>query len=126
LFKKALSLNPEDTDCYIELAQLLEYKKPEESLKIYEEALKIIKNKQKRNVNERKKQLFNTDDILPELYNNIACIRIRANSEDTETIKYLNESLNSVKVQRDEINKLLLNTTDNNENYSLENKVSLF
>jgi tetratricopeptide (TPR) repeat protein len=95
LFRKALEIKKDDTDCYIELAQLLEFKKPEESLKLYHEVLKLIKSNQVENIN----RLYNISDILPELLNNIAALRIRLNS-DQEVESIINEALSLVKAKK--------------------------
>ena len=63
IFKKAIELKKDDTDCYIELAQLLEFKKPEESLKLYETALRIHND----NYNKENNNLYDIELIKPEL-----------------------------------------------------------
>lgn len=117
MFKKALELKSEDSDCYLELAQLLEYKKPEESLKLYENLLHTIKSKQNGNIN----NLYNIQDILPEILNNIASIRIRLNLQ-TDVDKYLNDSLEQVKLQKEEIKKQVDNN-DSSQSGVIEQKV---
>jgi tetratricopeptide (TPR) repeat protein len=95
LFKKALEIKDDDTDCYIELAHLLEYKKPEESLKLYEGVLSLIKNGGGESIH----QLYNIKEIMPELLNNIAAIKIRLNyTSDVENI--INEALSLVSVKK--------------------------
>jgi lipopolysaccharide biosynthesis regulator YciM len=97
LFRKALEMKNDDTDCYIELAQLLEYKKPEESLKLYQEVLKLIKSTTHDTQGENK--LYNIHKIRPELLNNIAALKIRLNY-DTEVESIINEALGLVKAEK--------------------------
>jgi tetratricopeptide (TPR) repeat protein len=101
LFKKAIEIKNDDTDCYIELAQLLEFKKPEESLKLYQDVLILIRENPDQNNN----KLYNTKDIMPELLNNIAAIKIRL-GHTSEVEGIINEALSYLKKR---------NTTELNE-----------
>ena len=132
MFKNALEINKDDSDCYIELAQLLEYKKPEDSLKYYEELLVLIKTKKDEVCNEERyvNYLYNIDEIMPEILNNIATIRIRINSFN-DVDKLLNEAKILVKKQKEKISdnnvkldsKEKLNKSGQNENMTKLNSL---
>ena len=44
MYKAAIEIKKDNIDCYLELAQLLEFRAPEECLKLYEHALEMIRS----------------------------------------------------------------------------------
>lgn len=104
MFKKALEVKKDDIDCFIELAQLLEFKKPQESLKLYEQVLGVLHG----NKDIIRNTLYNVDDILPEVLNNISTIKIRLNLFD-DVEKLLGDALNLIKKQKEVVKMQLEN-----------------
>ena len=102
LYKQAIAVKNDDIDCYIKLAELLSLKSPEESIKYYQEAIKFIKE------NETNKDYFQenifSNQILPEILNNMACILLRLGKvENVE--EYLKESKKLIKEELKKINE---------------------
>ena len=102
LYKQAISVKNDDIDCYIKLAELLSLKSPEESIKYYQEAIKFIKE------NEKNKEQFQeniySNQILPEILNNMACILLRLGKVDNVE-EYLKESKMIIKNELNKINE---------------------
>ena len=113
LFKQAIDIKKDDIDCHIKLGELLNLREPERSLKYYMKAVELIKLKRKaekkelKNENDIKNKNMDepsiySDDILPELLNNIGCtLLLKKEYKDIE--KYLNEAKNILK---EELKKL--------------------
>ena len=113
LFKQAIDIKKDDIDCYIKLGELLNLIEPEKSLKYYMKAVELIKLKRKADKKELKLDTQNknknidepsiySDDILPELLNNIGCtLLLKEQYQDVE--KYLNEAKS---VLKEELKKL--------------------
>ena len=113
LFKQAIDIKKDDIDCYIKLGELLNLIEPEKSLKYYIKAVELIKLKRKaekkesKNDSEHKNKAIDepsiySDDILPELLNNIGCtLLLKEQYQDVE--KYLNEAKSILK---EELKKL--------------------
>ena len=116
LFKQAIDIKKDDIDCYIKLGELLNLRGPEKSLKYYMKAVELIKLKRKsdkkdkeakKDEKENKNKIIDepsiySDDILPELLNNIGCtLLLKEQYQDVE--KYLNEAKNILK---EELKKL--------------------
>ena len=131
LFKQAIEIKKDDLDCYIKLGELLNLIEPEKSLKYYMDAVELIKSKRKAEKKELKKENDNkikkieepsiySDDILPELLNNIGCTLL-LKQEYKNVEKYFNEAKNILK---EEIKKIHLKykTKENEENK--ENKIN--
>ena len=107
LLKQAIEIKKDDIDCYIKLGELLNLREPDKSLKYYMKAVELIKLKRKvdkkelKNDNEHKNKNLDepsiySDDILPELLNNIGCtLLLKEEYQDVE--KYLNEAKNILK-----------------------------
>lgn len=76
LFKQLIEIKPEDIDCLIELAQLLELNNPNEALTIYNQCLDLIYNKKGTS------KLYIVEDIYHELLNNIAVIKLNLKKFD--------------------------------------------
>ena len=87
--------NSDDIDCYLEIAQLQEGKKPAESLALYEKLLSFLNTGNSQNTFEDK-TFENLKDIKPELLINIASLKLRM-KELNKTEEYLNEALKIVK-----------------------------
>ena len=111
LFKQAIDIKKDDIDCYIKLGELLNLREPENSLKYYMKAVELIKARRIKEKKDRKKEIENinidknkltdepsiySDDILPELLNNIGCTLL-LKKEYQEVEKYLNEAKNILK-----------------------------
>ena len=117
LFKQAIEIRKDDIDCYIKLGELLNLREPDNSLKYYIKAVELIKTKKKE---EKKSEIeipeeptIYSQDILPELLNNIGCtLLVKEEYKDVE--KYLNEAKNIIK---EELKKL---NTKNKENKNKE------
>ena len=108
MYKKALEIRANDTDCYIELAQLLDIKKPEESLKYYEELMILIKTNKNEENNDnksiKKNYLYDIEENMPEILINIATLKIRLQIfSDIE--KLLNEAKTLVKNRKETLLK---------------------
>ena len=113
LLKQAIDIKKDDIDCYIKLGELLNLIEPEKSLKYYMKAVELIKLKRKADKKELKNDPKNknkiidepsiySDDILPELLNNIGCtLLLKEQYQDVE--KYLNEAKSILK---EELKKL--------------------
>ena len=102
LFKQAIEIKKDDIDCYIKLGELLNLREPDKSLKYYMKAVELIKMKKKEKKNEiQEEPTIYSQDILPELLNNIGCtLLVKKEYNDVE--KYLNEAKHIIK---DEIKK---------------------
>lgn len=70
LFTQLIEIKPQDIDCMIELAQILEYEKPQDALSVYEQCLDLIDN------NNAYSSLYQITEIYPELINNIASLKL--------------------------------------------------
>ena len=119
LFKQAIEIKKDDIDCYIKLGELLNLREPDKSLKYYMKAVELIKMKKKEKKNENETQeepTIYSQDILPELLNNIGCTLL-VKQEYEEVEKYLNEAKQIVK---EEIKKL------NNSNQKNKEKLMRF
>jgi tetratricopeptide (TPR) repeat protein len=139
MFSKALEIKKDDTDCYLELAQLLEFRKPEESLKLYEEVLVLIREKLEKNKENKNKDnslsnttknynttshnFYNIEENLPEILNNTATIKIRLNLL-TDVDKLLHESLTLIKKRKEVINISKNQTQEDEKNISSSNSNS--
>ena len=103
MYTNALHFDDEDIDCYIELAILNELRKPEESIKMYEKAIELIRNKDLKNyVFNRTRSLYNIKEDFPKILNNYATIRLRLGYLN-ELDKILNEALSIIKTNKNEI-----------------------
>jgi len=100
MYNNALAFNDQDIDCYIELAILNELRKPEESIKMYEKAISLIRkiDFEKYNFNNTK-SLYDIKDIFPEILNNYATVKLRL-SQLNHVDNSLNEALGIVKKRR--------------------------
>jgi len=100
MYKNALAFNDQDIDCYIELAILNELRKPEETIKMYEKAISLIRkiDFEKYNFNNTK-SLYDVKDVFPEILNNYATVKLRLNLLN-DVDKILNEALGIVKRRR--------------------------
>ena len=108
---RKLNFDDEDIDCYIELAILNELRKPEESIKLYEKAIELIKKKDLKNyVFNRTRSLYDIKEDFPKILNNYATIRLRLGYlNGLERI--LNEALSIIKNNKNDIK----NFKDNEE-----------
>ena len=70
LLKQLIEIRPDDIDCLIELASILEINNPQESLKVYESCLSLI------DANKINSKLYVIEDIYHELLNNICSIKL--------------------------------------------------
>jgi tetratricopeptide (TPR) repeat protein len=111
MYTNALNFDDEDIDCYIELAILNELRKPEESIKLYEKAIELIKKKDLKNyVFNRTRSLYDIKEDFPKILNNYATIRLRLGYlNGLERI--LNEALSIIKNNKNDIK----NFKDNEE-----------
>lgn len=100
MYNNALAFNDQDIDCYIELAILNELRKPDETIKMYEKAIGLIRkiDFEKYNFNNTK-SLYDVKDIFPEILNNYATVKLRLNQLN-EVDKVLNEALSIVKKRK--------------------------
>lgn len=100
MYKTAINTKNDDIDCYVELAELLNLKSPNESLMYYKEAVRLInlhkKNKDKKLAIENDSSTLYSEKILPEILNNISCILLRLDRID-EVESYLTQAKNLVK-----------------------------
>ena len=105
MYTNALNFDDEDIDCYIELAILNELRKPEESIKMYEKAIELIRGKDLKNYNFNKtRSLYDIKENFPKILNNYSTIRLRLRHlVDLE--KILNEALNIIKKGKNDIKK---------------------
>jgi len=134
LFKQAIDIKKDDIDCYIKLGELLNLREPDKSLKYYMKAVELIKLKRKaekkelKEENENKKKNMDepsiySDDILPELLNNIGCtLLLKEEYKDVE--KYLNEAKNILKEELKKINNKY-KTKESEENMEKADKKKL-
>ena len=134
LFKQAIDIKKDDIDCYIKLGELLNLREPDKSLKYYMKAVELIKLKRKaekkelKEENENKKKNVDepsiySDDILPELLNNIGCtLLLKEEYKDVE--KYLNEAKNILKEELKKINNKY-KTKESEENMDKADKKKL-
>ena len=134
LFKQAVDIKKDDIDCYIKLGELLNLREPEKSLKYYMKAVELIKLKRKAGKKEIKsdneiknknleEQSIYSDDILPELLNNIGCtLLLKEEYKDVE--KYLNEAKNILKEELKKINNKY-QTKESEENMDKSDKKKL-
>ena len=74
MYKTAINFKKDNIDCYLELAQLLEFKAPEECLRLYEEALELIKSN---NFKNGENDFYVIRQIMPEVLNNFAVVKLR-------------------------------------------------
>lgn len=118
MFRKVLEFQPDDIDSHLELGNLLEFKKPKESLELFLNALELIKNKQeiKRKEQVQKFNLYNPEIILPEIYNNIASIKIRLELFENAEF-YLNEAKANLALQLKQLSSEKL--TDKSNEYKV-------
>lgn len=86
LIRQLLEINPEDLDCLMELAQLLEINNPLDSLKEYEKCLELINN------NKVSGSLYNVDDIYHELLNNISSLKLTLKCCSEDILKNLKKA----------------------------------
>ena len=133
LLKQAIDIKKDDIDCYIKLGELLNLREPEKSLKYYMDAVELIRSKRKADKKELKveKEQKNknidepsiySDDILPELLNNIGCtLLLKQEYKDVE--KYLNEAKSILKEEIKKINHKYKNKDikDNKDNKDNKN-----
>ena len=131
LFKQAIDIKKDDIDCHIKLGELLNLKEPEKSLKYYMRAVELIKLKRKaekkelKNENDIKNKNLDepsiySDDILPELLNNIGCtLLLKQEYKDIE--KYLNEAKNILKEELKKMENKYKNK-ENEENIDKNDK----
>ena len=105
MYTNALNFDDEDIDCYIELAILNELRKPEESIKMYEKAIGLIRKIDLKNYNfNRTRNLYDIKENFPKILNNYATIRLRlGHLNDLE--KILNEAMSIIKKCKSEIKK---------------------
>ena len=134
LFKQAIDIKKDDIDCYIKLGELLNLREPDKSLKYYMKAVELIKLKRKAEKKELKEENENkkknsdepsiySDDILPELLNNIGCtLLLKEEYKDVE--KYLNEAKNILKEELKKINNKY-KTKESEENMDKADKKKL-
>ena len=134
LFKQAIDIKKDDIDCYIKLGELLNLREPDKSLKYYMKAVELIKLKRKtekkelKEENENKKKNMDepsiySDDILPELLNNIGCtLLLKEEYKDVE--KYLIEAKNILKEELKKINNKY-KTKESEENMDKADKKKL-
>ena len=134
LFKQAIDIKKDDIDCYIKLGELLNLREPDKSLKYYMKAVELIKLKRKtekkelKEENENKKKNMDepsiySDDILPELLNNIGCtLLLKEEYKDVE--KYLIEAKNILKEELKKIDNKY-KTKESEENMDKADKKKL-
>jgi len=104
MYNNALNYNDQDIDCYIELANLNELRKPEETVKMYEKAINLIRKIDFDNYNfNNTKNLYDVKDIFPEILNNYATVKLRLN-QINDVDKILNEALTIVKKRKASVN----------------------
>lgn len=86
LIRQLLEINPEDLDCLMELAQLLESNNPLEALKEYEKCLELVSN------NKVSGFLYNIDEIYHELLNNISSLKLSLKLASVDVLNNLKKS----------------------------------
>ena len=136
LFKQAIDIKKDDIDCYIKLGELLNLREPENSLKYYMKAVELIKARRIKEKKDRKKEIENinidknkltdepsiySDDILPELLNNIGCTLL-LKKEYQEVEKYLNEAKNILKEELRKLNHKYKNKDNKDDKDKKDNK----
>jgi len=115
MYKDALQYNDHDIDCFIELAILNEIRKPEETMKMYETAIHLIRKIDMEKYNfSNTKNLYDVKDIFPEILNNLASVKLRLNQHN-DVEKILNEALGIVKKRKAAINSQLKSLQDSNQ-----------
>lgn len=120
MYNNALAFNDQDIDCYIELAILNELRKPEETIKMYEKAISLIRkiDFEKYNFNSTK-SLYDVKDIFPEILNNYATVKLRL-SQINDVDKVLNEALAIVRKRRVAVSAQLKPQAENQMPANLE------
>jgi tetratricopeptide (TPR) repeat protein len=105
MYTNALNFNDQDIDCYLELAILNELRKPEDSIKLYEKAIELIRkiDFQKYNFLQTR-SLYDVKEIFPEILNNYATIKLRLHHLDNVD-KILNEALVIIKKRQSSLAK---------------------
>lgn len=98
MYKTAIATKNDDIDCYVELAELLNLKSPQESLAYYKEAVRLIKLKKENHISDKDNSTLYSYNILPEILNNIGCILLRLDRTD-EVESYLTQAKNIVKTE---------------------------
>jgi tetratricopeptide (TPR) repeat protein len=126
LFKQAIEIKKDDIDCYIKLGELLNLREPDKSLKYYMKAVELIKMKKKEEKKNEKEIIdepsIYSQDILPELLNNIGCTLL-VKEEYKEVEKYLNEAKNIIREELKKLNSKNKNNKDNKDNKNnIDNK----
>ena len=131
LFKQAIEIKKDDIDCYIKLGELLNLREPDKSLNYYMKAVELIKMKKKEEKKNEKEKMdepsIYSQDILPELLNNIGCTLL-VKEEYKEVEKYLNEAKSIIKEELKKLNiknkniKDSKNIKDNKENEEKKEK----
>jgi tetratricopeptide (TPR) repeat protein len=117
MYKTAIGFKKDNLDCYLELAQLLEFRAPEECLKLYEIVLEQIRSGNFKNT---ENDFYIIRQNMPEILNNCAVVKLRMNNlQGVDSLLY--EALQIVKKKTDEFlahanQKAENNTLKQNEN----------
>ena len=116
MYKNAINFKKDSIDCYLELAQLLEFRAPDECLRLYEQVIDIIRSG---NFKNSEGDFYIIKQIMPEILNNYAVVKLRLNNlQGVDSLLY--EALQIVKKKIEDLTQVnqkseVLNINENPE-----------